>query len=193
MFARFPAADTSSDADRRTAFTAKETKARPVLRGQRHQPGAPPARGEKPGGGRKGRRPRPPACALALARVHAPPVEEGTGGEGIDPPSVTAIGGVMYAIVDHIDQHGADHARRREHARVITLRAERPPTAPHERVDLTREAYLEPLDSASERTAIGGLDYEVYMIVLHGEVRDSNQTAGVRLAQRALDEGEPAL
>ena len=99
----------------------------------------------------------------------------------------------MNAIVDHIDEHRADHARCGEHTRVIALGAERPPAAPHERIDPSCEADFEPFDAARERTAIGGLDDEVHVIVLHREVRDANETAGVRLPQRTLDEGEPAL
>ena len=99
----------------------------------------------------------------------------------------------MNAIIEHIDDHGADHTRRGQHAHVIALGAERPPTSPHERVDPTREADLETLDSARERAAIGGLDDEMEVIVLHREVNDANETADVGLAQRALDEGEPAL
>jgi hypothetical protein len=126
-------------------------------------------------------------------RGRAPPVEEGTRGEGVDPPSVVAIRGVMNAIVGHISEDISDHARRGEHARVIALGTKRPPTALHERVDPTREAHLEAFDSARKRTTIGGLDHEMQMIVLHREVRDANETTGICLAQRALDEGEPAL
>src|SRR5690606_31191799 len=141
-----------------------------------------PARAQKPGLGRKGRRRdgrrRESTRDEVLRDVNGSAgelcemLEVGRRRERVERGSVRGM--VLPKVVEDVDDRVPDSARRGERAPMPAVRPEG--AAPKsESVHVARDANREPAHSGAESALVERLDHEVHVIGLHREVDDAKR------------------
>ena len=119
-----------------------------------------------------------------------PAVEPWPGAAGVDPvpvPALVPLGAVSAAVEDHIADGGPYLPRRPESAREVAIGKDAAAAA-EGRVEPPRDADAQPLEPPRQRLGVLGLDDEVQVVLLHGEVHQPEAEALLGRAKAGLDE-----
>ena len=124
--------------------------------------------------------------AVVVLANRGPSLKPSRGGEGIDARSPARDALVLLVVLKAVHEGIAHLACAREIAPVVAIGPHTTSPAPCRRVEEAISAHGEALHAAGERIAVVGLDDEMEVIVLDGELDDAKVVAP-RPANRVLE------